>query len=65
MDDLLGNRSMRCSILASVQRHTRKSYSIEYKASDNLRYDGQKIHSNYNGWIQNLDKAIKTEIGLL
>jgi len=45
--------------------YSKDSYGIEYKASDNLRYDGEKIHSNYNGWIQNLDKAIKTQISLL
>lgn len=45
--------------------YSKHSYSVIYKASDNLRYDGEKIHSNYNGWIQNLDKAIKTQISLL
>ena len=28
----------------------------------NLQYDGKTIHSNYNGWIQNLDKAINREL---
>jgi hypothetical protein len=39
-------------------RHDKKSYSITYKDSSNLRYDGTVIHSNYNGWIQNLQNAI-------
>jgi len=39
-----------------------KSYSIKYKDSSNLQYDGKTIHSNYNGWIQNLDKAISKEL---
>jgi hypothetical protein len=39
-----------------------KSYSIKYKDSSNLQYDGKTIHSNYNGWIQNLDKAINREL---
>jgi hypothetical protein len=34
------------------------SYSIKYKDSTNLGYNGSSIHSNYNGWIQNLQKAI-------
>ena len=42
-----------------------KSYSILYKDSSNLHYDGKMIHSNYNGWIQNLDKAIRTQLSLL
>lgn len=33
-------------------------YSIMYKDSNNLKYDGSQIHSNYNGWIQNLQNAI-------
>ena len=39
-----------------------KNYSIRYKDSSNLKYDGKTIHSNYNGWIQNLDKAISKEL---
>jgi hypothetical protein len=39
-----------------------KSYSIHYKDSSELDYDGQNIHPNYNGWIQNLDKAIKVQL---
>jgi hypothetical protein len=38
-----------------------KTYSIKYKDSQNLNYDGTNIHSNYNGWIQNLDRAIQTQ----
>ena len=36
-----------------------RSYSIAYKDSSNLQYDGSSIHNNYNGWIQNLDRAIR------
>jgi len=42
-----------------------KSYSIMYKDSSNLNYDGKTIHSNYNGWIQNLDKAIRAQLNLI
>jgi len=41
------------------------SYSIQYKDSTELGYDGTNIHSNYNGWIQNLDRAIKASITVL
>jgi len=41
------------------------AYSITYKDSSNLKYDGTKIHSNYNGWIQNLDKAIKIQLSTM
>jgi hypothetical protein len=42
-----------------------KTYSIKYKDSSNLDYDGTNIHSNYNGWIQNLDNAIRSQLSLL
>lgn len=38
------------------------NYSINYKDSTNLKYDGKSIHSNYNGWIENLDKAIRRNL---
>ncbi|TDY02914.1 hypothetical protein [Thiohalophilus thiocyanatoxydans] len=39
-----------------------KSYSIRYKDSENLDYDGTNIHSNYNGWVQNLDRNIQQQL---
>jgi hypothetical protein len=44
-----------------------KNYSILYKDSSNLNYDaaGNTIHNNYNGWIQNLDKAIRAQLSLM
>jgi hypothetical protein len=40
-------------------------YSITYKDSTNLGYDGTNIHSNYNGWIQNLANAIDVQVSNL
>ena len=42
--------------------YTKQNYSITYKNSSNLNYDGTNIHNNYNGWVQNLDNAIKTQL---
>jgi hypothetical protein len=42
-----------------------KSYSILYKRSEKLGEANGTIHSNYNGWVQNLDRAIRTEIARL
>ena len=42
--------------------YTQKVYSIKYRESKNLDYDNGNIHRNYNGWIQNLDKAIKSQL---
>lgn len=41
------------------------SYSINYKNSSNLKYDGANIHSNYNGWIQNLQRNIEVQLATL
>jgi hypothetical protein len=38
------------------------TYSIKYKDSSNLHYDGNSIHKNYNGWIENLDRAIRNRL---
>ena len=39
-----------------------RTYSIRYKDSSNLNYDGGSIHKNYNGWIENLDRAIRVRL---
>ncbi|WP_027723076.1 hypothetical protein [Maridesulfovibrio zosterae] len=43
--------------------YTTESYSINYKDSTNLKHKGDTIHSNYNGWINNLARAINIELG--
>ena len=35
-----------------------KQFSIHYKDSQVLLYDGEKIHRNYNNWIHNLQRRI-------
>lgn len=45
--------------------YNKERYSITYKDSQDLQYDGTNIHKNYNGWIQNLDRAIKTQLNNL
>jgi hypothetical protein len=46
-------------------KYDTSSYSITYKESSNLDYDGTNIHKNYNGWIQNLDKGIRSQLSNL
>ena len=41
-----------------------KSYSIRYKDSTELDYNGGNIHPNYNSWIQNLDKGIRAQLSV-
>jgi hypothetical protein len=42
-----------------------KAYSITYKDSSGLNYDGSTIHKNYNGWIENLDSRIRVQLSSL
>ena len=43
--------------------YTAKAYSIKHKESSaSLHYDGQSIHKNYNGWIENLDRGIRDRL---
>jgi len=39
-----------------------RDYSINYKSSYNLKYNGTKIHSQYNNWIRNLTQAINAQV---
>jgi uncharacterized lipoprotein YajG len=41
------------------------TFSITYKDSQNLNYDGTSIHKNYNGWIQRLENSIRSQTGSL
>ena len=44
-----------------------KSFNITYRDSTNLDYRAtdKTIHSNYNGWIQNLEKGIRAQVTVL
>lgn len=41
-----------------------ETYSITYADSDNLKYDPvkNKIHKNYNSWVQNINADIRAEL---
>lgn len=45
--------------------YDRNSYSILYRDSSNLNYDGVNIHSNYNGWVQRLRDTINARLSVL
>lgn len=42
-----------------------RSYSIKYKDSQTLDYDGTKIHRNYNRWIHYMQKNINRQLSAL
>jgi len=39
-----------------------KSYNIVYRSSTGLDANNGQIHKNYNGWIENLNNAIRREL---
>jgi len=47
--------------------HDSKAFSITYRDSVNLSYSesDRTIHSNYNGRIRNLEKAIRAQVTVL
>lgn len=42
-----------------------QGFAIQYQDSANLDHDGDQIHSNYNGWVQNLERQIRAEVSAL
>lgn len=58
---LVGTLHLRSHVAVVDITFNDKTYSITYKDSTNLNYDGTNIHSNYNGWIQNLDRSIQSQ----
>lgn len=45
--------------------YTTKTFSILHKETSGLRNEDGSIHKNYNGWIQNLEKAITAQLSAL
>ncbi len=62
---VLGTLHLRTHMAAVDVTYDTKAYSIMYKDSKDLNYDGTTIHNNYNGWIQNLEKGIRAQLSLL
>ena len=42
-----------------------KTFSIKYRDSTNLKYDGASIHKQYNIWIRNLERAITVQLSAI
>lgn len=40
-------------------------YSILFKSGENLKAADGTIHKNYNGWVQNLDRGIRSALSTL
>jgi len=64
---LLGTLHLRSHTAVVTIKYSAKDYSITYKSSINLNYNKEQnhIHSNYNGWISNLEKGIRIQLDTL
>ena len=62
---IIGTLNMRRHVAVVEINYSAKSYSITYKDSVELNYDGTNIHSNYNVWVKDLDKKIKLQLSML
>ncbi len=62
---IVGTLYLRSHMAQVAIKYNTKSYDIIYKDSEDLSYNGSKIHSNYNAWVQNLDKRIQAELSIL
>ena len=45
--------------------YDRRTYSILYRDSVNMNYNGSSIHNNYTGWVQRLSAAINSRLSML
>lgn len=62
---LIGTLNLRNHVAVVDIKYTATTYSITYKDSVELKYDGTNIHRNYNNWIKNLDNKIKLHLSML
>jgi len=57
-----GRLALRTHVAEIDVEHDTARYSIKYRDSSNLEAKGGSIHSEYNRWIGNLDKAIRSYV---
>ncbi len=62
---IVGTLNLRQHMAMVDIKYDAKSYSITYRDSQQLNYADGQIHQNYNGWVQNLQQAINTQLNLL
>jgi hypothetical protein len=61
---ITGRIALRTHLAVVDIEHDTKAYSIKYRDSSNLQAGDGMIHRNYNGWIQNLEKAIRVQTSI-
>ena len=59
---IVGTLYLRKHLAVVDIKYSKKSYSITYKSSQHLAYDGENIHQNYNSWVTNLNRQIQAQL---
>jgi hypothetical protein len=59
---IVGTLNIRAHIAMVDIFYNTKNFTIKYKRSYNLRYDGTNIHKGYNSWITNLRNKIQNKL---
>jgi hypothetical protein len=62
---LEGTLNLRTHLAVVDIPYSATKYSIVYKSGENLRAADGSIHKNYNGWVQNLDRGIRSALTTL
>jgi hypothetical protein len=57
-----GRIALRNHVAVIDVTYTSGTYNVRYRDSTNLDYRDGQIHKNYNGWIENLNNAIRMEL---
>ena len=62
--ELKATLKLRAHIAVVSIKYSTTQYSINYVSSTNLEYNASNntIHTNYNGWIKNLNQAIQSQL---
>lgn len=59
--EILATLNIRSHQLVVLITHDDKHFSIQYKDSVNLKYNGTKIHRQYANWLNNLINTINAQ----
>ena len=60
-NEIIATLNIRTHQLVVVITHDDKSFSVKYKDSTNLKYNGKKIHRQYINWVTNLIRSIHAQ----
>ena len=62
---IVGTLLIRTHIAVVDVKYSNKNYSITYKSSENLNYDGVNIHKKYNDWVIYLNRQIQVQLSAI